>query len=130
MANIPIWPGSSSFHPGDTPFGFYDFNPDFQRDADKVSKFCGLRLGFPIENVELQDINFYTAFEEAVTVYSNELFAYKQREDYLTLEGTSYSYENSNINFQTIKMMSNSSTTISFLAVSRKKTFLALVSRV
>ena len=24
MANIPIWPGSSSFHPGDTPFGFYD----------------------------------------------------------------------------------------------------------
>jgi len=100
MANIPIWPGSSSFAPGDTPFGFYDYNPDFQRDADKVSKFCGLRLGFPIENVELQDINFYTAFEEAVTVYSNELFAYKQREDYLTLEGAPYSYENSNVNFQ------------------------------
>ena len=74
MANIPIWPGSSSFHPGDTPFGFYDFNPDFQRDADRVAKFCALRLGYPIENVELQDINFYAAFEEAVTVYSNELF--------------------------------------------------------
>ena len=102
MANIPIWPGSSSFAPGDTPFGFYDYNPDFQRDADKVSKFCGLRLGFPIENVELQDINFYTAFEEAVTVYSNELFAYKQREDYLSLEGTPYAYENSNVNFQDV----------------------------
>jgi hypothetical protein len=100
MANIPIWPGSSSFHPGDTPFGFYDYNPDFQKDADKVSKFCGLRLGYPIENVELQDINFYAAFEEAVTVYSNELFAYKQREDYLSLEGTPYTYEESNVNFQ------------------------------
>ena len=100
MANIPIWPGSSSFHPGDTPFGFYDYNPDFQRDADKVAKFCALRLGYPIENVELQDINFYAAFEEAVTVYSNELFAYKQREDYLSLEGSPYSYENSNVNFQ------------------------------
>ena len=100
MANIPIWPGSSSFAPGDTPFGFYDYNPDFQRDADKVSKFCGLRLGYPIENVELQDINFYAAFEEAVTVYANELFAYKQREDYLSLEGTPYTYEVSNVNFQ------------------------------
>ena len=100
MANIPIWPGSSSFHPGDTPFGFYDYNPDFQKDADRVAKFCALRLGYPIENVELQDINFYAAFEEAVTVYANELFAYKQREDYLSLEGSPYSYENSNVNFQ------------------------------
>jgi hypothetical protein len=92
MANIPIWPGSSSFHPGDTPFGFYDYDTDFQKDADRVAKFCGLRLGYPIENVELQDINFYAAFEEAVTVYSNELYAYKQREDYLSLEGASYSF--------------------------------------
>ena len=100
MANIPIWPGSSSFAPGDTPFGFYDYNPDFQKDADKVAKFCGLRLGYPIENVELQDINFYAAFEEAVTVYSNELFAYKQREDYLSIEGSPFTYEESNVNFQ------------------------------
>ncbi len=100
MANIPIWPGSSSFAPGDTPFGFYDYNPDFQKDADKVAKFCALRLGYPIENVELQDVNFYAAFEEAVTVYSNELFAYKQREDYLSIEGSSYSYEETNVDFQ------------------------------
>jgi hypothetical protein len=67
MANIPIWPGSSSFFPGDTPFGFYDYDSDFQTDADKVAKFCAQRLGWPIENVELQDVNFYTAFEEAIT---------------------------------------------------------------
>ena len=87
MANIPIWPGSSSFFPGDTPFGFYDYDPDFQVDADKVAKFCAIRLGYPIENVELQATNFYTAFEEATTIYGNELYAYLVRENLLNLEG-------------------------------------------
>jgi len=87
MANIPIWPGSSSFFPGDTPFGFYDYDPEFQVDADKVAKYCAQRLGWPIENVELQDVNFYTAFEQAVTVYGNELYAYQVRENMLNLEG-------------------------------------------
>ena len=87
MANIPIWPGSSSFFPGDTPFGFYDYDSDFQVDADKVAKYCAQRLGWPIENVELQDVNFYTAFEEATTVYGNELYAYQVRENMLNLEG-------------------------------------------
>ena len=89
MANIPIWPGSSSFFPGDTPFGFYDNQYQFQTDADKVAKFCALRLGYPIENVELQAVNFYTAFEEAVTTYGNELYAYQLRDNYLSLEGAS-----------------------------------------
>jgi hypothetical protein len=89
MANIPIWPGSSSFFPGDTPFGFYDYDYQFQTDADKVAKFCAQRLGYPIINVELQDINFYTAFEDAVTTYGNEVYAYKIRQDYLSLEGAS-----------------------------------------
>ena len=87
MANIPIWPGSSSFFPGETPFGFYDYDYQFQVDADKVAKFCAQRLGWPIENVELQDINFYTAFEQAVTVYGNELYAYQVRENMLNVEG-------------------------------------------
>jgi hypothetical protein len=87
MANIPIWPGSSSFHPGDTPFGFYDHDIEFEKDADKVSNFCALRLGYPLVEIELQDKNFYAAFEEAITIYGNELYAYKIRENYLSLEG-------------------------------------------
>jgi len=96
MANIPIWPGSSSFFPGDTPFGFYDNQYQFQVDADKVSKFCALRLGYPIENVELQDVNFYAAFEDAVTVYGNELYAYQLRDNYLSLEGASQTVDVNN----------------------------------
>jgi hypothetical protein len=83
-----IWPGSSSFFPGETPFGFYDNDPYFQEDADKVAKFCAYRLGFPQVDIELQDKNFYTAFEEAVTVYGNEVYNFKIRDNYLSLEGS------------------------------------------
>ena len=88
MANIPIYPGSSSFFPGNTPFGFYDCDYQFQIDADKVTTFCARRLGYPLVEVELQDLNFYTAFEEAITTYGNELYAYKVRQDFLSLEGS------------------------------------------
>ena len=88
MSNVQIWPGSSSFFPGDTPFGFYDNDQDFRVDADKVSNFCATRLGYPLMDVELQDISFYAAFEEAVTTYGNEVFQYKIRENYLNLEGS------------------------------------------
>ena len=87
MANVPIWPGSSNFFPGNTPFGFYDNDYQFQQDADKFATFAARRLGYPIVDVELQDLNFYAAFEEAVTIYGNEIYAYKVRQDYLSLEG-------------------------------------------
>ena len=45
MAVIPIYPGSSSFFPGDTPFGFYDNQIDFQTDADRVVTYVSRRLG-------------------------------------------------------------------------------------
>ena len=73
MPNTPIWPGSSSFFPGETPFGFYDNDIDFQTDADKVADFCARRLGYPLADVELQSGSFYTAFEDAVTTYGNEI---------------------------------------------------------
>ena len=87
MANVAIWPGSSSFSPGDTPFGFYDNNIEFRADADKFAVFAARRLGYPIVDVELQNLNFYAALEEAVTIYANELYAYQTRDNYLTLEG-------------------------------------------
>jgi hypothetical protein len=91
MANIPIWPGSSSFFPGLTPFGFYDNDSQFQQEADKVATFVTRRLGYPIMEVELQALNIYAAFEEAITAYGNELYAFKVQQDYLSLEGASTS---------------------------------------
>ena len=90
MANIPIWPGSSSFDSGsgETPFGFYDSDADFQSDIDKVTVFVTRRLGYPITDAELQEINIYTCFEEAVTTYGNEVYLWKIENDYLSLEGS------------------------------------------
>jgi len=97
MPNTPIWPGSSSFFPGETPFGFYDNDIDFQTDADKVAVFCARRLGYPLTDVELQDISFYAAFEEAVTTYGNEVYAFQASENYLSLEGST---TGSNLNYK------------------------------
>ncbi len=87
--NIPIWTGTSNFAAGQTPFGFYDNQIDFQNDADKVADFCARRLGYPLTDIELQSGSFYTAFEEAITTYGNELYAYKVRENYLSLGNSS-----------------------------------------
>lgn len=89
MANISTWGGSSTFTAGSTPFGFYDTDTAFQSDADKVAKFCGTRLGYPLMDVELQSGSFYACFEEAITTYGNEVFQYKIRENYFNLEGSS-----------------------------------------
>jgi len=89
MADIAIWEGSSTFAIGQTPFGFYDTDFDFQADADKVATFCAQRLGYPLMDVELQSGSFYACFEEAVTTYGNEVFQYKIRENYLSMEGDS-----------------------------------------
>lgn len=89
IENIPPYPGSSSFFPGTTPFGFYDYDLQFQADADKVTTYCARRLGYPMVDVELQDLNFYAAFEEAITTYGNEVYAFKIKQDYLSLEGLS-----------------------------------------
>jgi hypothetical protein len=96
MANIPIYDGNPTWNGSLLPFGFYNNDIDFQQDSVKVAKFCAQRLGYPIENVELQDTNFFTAFEQAVTVYGNELYAYQVRENLFNLEGLPLSTPNLN----------------------------------
>lgn len=85
--NVPIWPGSSSFFPGDTPFGYYDNDARFQCDAEKVADWCAKRLGYPVMRVEMQDVHFYTAFEEAISEYQNLVNTYSARDNILSVMG-------------------------------------------
>jgi hypothetical protein len=85
--NIPIWQGSSSFFPGDTPFGLYDNDFEFQNDIDKVSDWCAKRLGYPLTDIELQDINLFACFEESVTEYSSQVNTYNIRDNMVNLFG-------------------------------------------
>ena len=89
MANINVWNGSSTFSAGQTPFGFYDADTQFASDADKVAKFCATRLGYPVMDVELSSGSLYACFEEATTVYGNEVYNFKIRENFINVEGSS-----------------------------------------
>jgi hypothetical protein len=90
-----IYPGSSSFFPGQTPFGIYDNDYTFGDDAPKVALWCARRLGYPIQNVELIDENFYACFEEASSEYSAQVNQFNIRNNLTSLlgkaTGTNYS---------------------------------------
>ena len=89
MANIPIWPGSSSFSAGKTAFGLYDSDADFQSDAPKLANWCAQRLGYPLVDIELQDINFFTAFEEAISEYGHQIYTFQIINNLFRIKGTS-----------------------------------------
>jgi len=98
MANIVTYGGSSTFEAGQTPFGFYDSDTQFQTDADKVAFFCATKLGFPLMDVELQSGSFYACFEEAITTYGNEVYASIIKQNFLNLQGSKQStVQNNNL---------------------------------
>ena len=87
MANEIIYPGSSSFTPGQTPFATYDSESNFVSDAPKVALWCARRLGYPIQNVELVDENFYACFEESVSEYGSQVNQFNIRNNLDTVKG-------------------------------------------
>lgn len=87
-ATTPIWDGTAGSISGSTPFGFYDSDALFQTDGPKVANYCARKLGWPIMDVELQSGSFYACFEEAVSVYAEELYQSKIKDNYLSLEGS------------------------------------------
>jgi hypothetical protein len=90
-----IYPGSSSFFPGQTPFGIYDNDYIFGCDAPKVALWCARRLGYPIQNIELIDENFYACFEESVSEYGAQVNQFNIRNNLSNVvgnpTGTNYS---------------------------------------
>ena len=104
MATTKIWPGSSSFFPGDTPFGSYDNEVAFQTDIQNTSVWCAKRIGYPIVDIELQDTQFFACFEEAVTEYSAQVNRFNIRENLLSAKGSA---TGSNLTHKTVKQNLN-----------------------
>ncbi len=74
-----------------TPFEYYDNDPEFVRDAKNCARFVAQRLGASgLGNTQLNisDLTVYAAFEEAVTTYGNLVYQYKIRDQYLNMEGS------------------------------------------
>lgn len=88
MTEIPIWPGSSSFTTGSTPFGTFDSDAQFRADIDAFADWCAKRMGYPIVDIELQDVNFYACFEEAIYEYSYNVNQFNIQQNLLSIMGT------------------------------------------
>jgi hypothetical protein len=79
---------------GNTPFGYYDNDSEFVRDARRVCGFVAVHLGVgglgapvapPIKAIS--DMVVLATFEEAVTTYGNLVYQYKIRDNYINMEG-------------------------------------------
>ena len=84
---------SSSLGPvaGNTPFGFFDGDAKFTSDAVSATRWAAGRLGYPIQDVEMIDVNFYGCFEEAVFEYSAQVNQFNIRNNIGVLQGSSTS---------------------------------------
>ena len=89
--DIQIWPGSGSISTvsGSTPFGLYDNDIVYVSESLKVADFCAKKLGYPITDIEMQDIQFYACFEESVSEYGAQVNQFRIRETMLDIKGYS-----------------------------------------
>ena len=89
--NITIYDGSANVASvaGNTPFGLYDTEQVYLTASANTADWCARRLGYPITDIELQDIQFYACFEEAVTEYGAQVNRFNIRENLLSAKGNS-----------------------------------------
>jgi hypothetical protein len=75
-----------------TPFGYYDNDSEFIKDAQRAAAFVAQRLGVggasnQTSIVYITELTVYAAMEEAVTTYGNMVYQYRIRDQYLNFEG-------------------------------------------
>ena len=90
MSVNTYWSGSvsGSFISGSsTPFGIYDSDTEFRIDAPKTATWVAKRLGWPIVNIELDNEQIFTCFEESVSEYSAQVNQFNLRNNLDILRG-------------------------------------------
>jgi hypothetical protein len=100
------WTGSgSAVTTSSIPYGYY-LNENgsntgsigsFEFDCYDSAIWAARRLGYPIVDIEMIDINFYACFEEAVNEYGAQVNQFNIRNNLLNLQGMDVT-QNSNIN--------------------------------
>lgn len=70
-----------------TPFGYYDSDPVFQKDADSIVTFILRRLGEDVLGVELTKKMIWASFEEATREFNGILVEYQTKSNLSNLLG-------------------------------------------
>jgi hypothetical protein len=90
------FPGSSSLvTASNVPYGFFlNESPSatgsigyFEYDCQASALWAARRLGYPIVDIEMIDVNFYACFEEAVVEYGAQVNQFNIRNNMLSLQG-------------------------------------------
>jgi hypothetical protein len=90
MSVNTYWSGSTSgsFISGSsTPFGIYDSDSEFRIAAPKTATWVAKRLGYPIINIELDNEQIFTCFEESTSEYSAQVNQFNIRNNIDILRG-------------------------------------------
>lgn len=87
MSNQVIWTNNLRTVVGNTPMGFYDSDLAFLTESQKSAKWAANRLGYPVLDVELNDIMMYAMFEEAVNEYGYIINTYNIRDSIFNAYG-------------------------------------------
>ena len=72
-------PDSSLGIIGETPYGIYDDDIEFQNDSLTVCKYVSRKLGHPVMQLEFNSSSIYATFEEAVSEYSQQINHYNMK---------------------------------------------------
>lgn len=97
-----------TFFIGATPFGFFDSDPDFQVEADRIADYTRRKLGDPVMVVHLDSSQIYASFEEACLEYSAIVNSYQAKSVISlflgsptgSLSGSEQTYPSWNMEFQ------------------------------
>lgn len=87
-----------------TPFGFYDSDPSFQSDADRVIVFVLRKLGEDVLSVELTKKEIWACFEEATLAFNALMIEYQAKSNLSSLLGSPTGSYNAQTNFSTINL--------------------------
>ena len=90
--------------PYPTPFGLYDSDPAFQRDADSMVVYVKRKLGEDVLSTELTKKEIWGAFEEATRMFNGWVIEYQAKSNLANLLGVPTGSWNPNTNQNTINL--------------------------
>ncbi len=64
---------------GNTPYGIYDNDLEFQNDSVNVCKYVARKLGHPVMQLEFNSGSIFATFEESISEYSQQINHYNMK---------------------------------------------------
>lgn len=90
-----------------TPFGYYDANPAFQRDADSMVIYVLRKMGISFLSIELTKKDIYACFEEATRMFNSWIIEYQTISNLSNLLGIPTGSWDSTTGQNTINLINN-----------------------